>query len=79
MILAKPDDAKLYFERDMEFAEAFSIGSGDAAVFTTRSPNKQTPNEDAAALIPFDEDSCVLVVADGVGGGIEQYWRRKRR
>ncbi len=68
MILAKPDDAKLYFESDMESAEAFSIGSGTAAVFTRRSPGKQTPNEDAAALIPFDADSCVLVVADGVGG-----------
>jgi len=68
VILAKPDDAKLYFERDMDGAEAFSIGSGAAAAFTRRSPEKQTPNEDAAALIPFDADSCVLVVADGVGG-----------
>lgn len=68
MILEKPDDAKLYFERDMESAEAFSIASGTAAVFTRRSPLKQTPNEDAAALIPFDAETCVLVVADGVGG-----------
>jgi len=68
VILEKPDDAKLYFERDMDRAEVFLIGSGTAAVFTRRSPQKQTPNEDAAALIPFDSDTCVLVVADGVGG-----------
>ena len=68
MILSKPDDAKLYFERDMECAETFSIGGGNATVLTRSSPDKETPNEDAAALIPFDADSCVLVVADGVGG-----------
>ena len=68
MRLEIPDDAKLYFECDMERTETFSIGGGTAAVFTCGSPDKQTPNEDAAALIPFDAESCVLVVADGVGG-----------
>ena len=68
MILENPDDAKLYFECDMEETETFSIGGGTAAVFTRRGPDKETPNEDAAALIPFDAESCVLVVADGVGG-----------
>jgi serine/threonine protein phosphatase PrpC len=41
---------------------------GQAAVFTAKSPDKPTSNEDAAALIPFDDSSGVLVVADGVGG-----------
>ena len=68
MSLANPDDAKLYFERDMERTETFSIGGGTATVFTRSSPDKETPNEDAAALIPFNTESCVFVVADGMGG-----------
>lgn len=37
-------------------------------VQTTRCPEKQSPNEDAAAIIPV-ADGAVLVVADGMGGG----------
>jgi serine/threonine protein phosphatase PrpC len=42
--------------------------SGTAAVFTTRSPQKETPNEDVAALWPAGQSSGVLAVADGLGG-----------
>jgi serine/threonine protein phosphatase PrpC len=41
---------------------------GFAAAFSTRCPGKATPCEDYAALIPYDEQSGVLVVADGMGG-----------
>lgn len=41
---------------------------GEAAVFTSRSPSKTTPNEDVAAIVPCNNDSCVLIVADGMGG-----------
>jgi serine/threonine protein phosphatase PrpC len=41
---------------------------GTAAVFTTRSPQKETPNEDVAALWPASPTSGVLAVADGLGG-----------
>lgn len=44
------------------------FGGGLAAAFTRRCPGKQSPNEDSAAVIPFTEDSGLLVVADGVGG-----------
>ncbi len=43
--------------------------AGDGAVlFSARAPDKLTFNEDSAAVIPVDETSGVLVVADGLGG-----------
>ncbi|MDH5614438.1 MAG: protein phosphatase 2C domain-containing protein [Gammaproteobacteria bacterium] len=48
--------------------DLFSIASGQATVFSASNPFKETPNEDCAALIPVNDNSCVLVVADGVGG-----------
>jgi serine/threonine protein phosphatase PrpC len=37
-------------------------------VRSVRAPDKETPNEDAAAVIQVGADSLVLAVADGVGG-----------
>jgi len=37
-------------------------------VFTHRSPAKDTVNEDCAGLIPYDKNSGVLIIADGLGG-----------
>jgi len=44
-----------------------SLPHGDVCVRSVRSPDKDTPNEDAAAIIQVGEDSLVLAVADGVG------------
>jgi serine/threonine protein phosphatase PrpC len=52
----------------MAEAEVASFAGGAAAVFSARCPDKATPNEDAAALIPFGDGTGVLVEADGVGG-----------
>ena len=41
---------------------------GLVCVRSLRSPEKETPNEDAAAVIQVGQDSLVLAVADGVGG-----------
>jgi serine/threonine protein phosphatase PrpC len=41
---------------------------GRVSVRSVRSPDKETPNEDAAALIPVGDTALVLAVADGVGG-----------
>jgi len=38
------------------------------ALFSARAPGKQTVNEDALAIIPVNEQSVVLAIADGVGG-----------
>lgn len=42
--------------------------NGTAVVYTHRSPDKTTVNEDCAALIPFNDNAGVLVIADGLGG-----------
>ena len=41
---------------------------GHAVVYTHRSPDKETVNEDCAALIPYNNDTGILVIADGLGG-----------
>jgi PPM family protein phosphatase len=41
---------------------------GQVCVRTLRSPEKETPNEDAAAVMQIGPDALVLAVADGVGG-----------
>ncbi len=58
----------LLLEAQMEEAAAFEFLGGTAAVFSTRSPQKDTPNEDVAAIWPVDQTSGVLAVADGLGG-----------
>lgn len=68
MALESPQDAKLYLDQNMVDAEAHPLGGGLAAVYSARCPGKDTPNEDAAALIPLDVQCAVLVVADGLGG-----------
>ena len=60
--------ARLFAQQNMSEGELHFLAGGTAAVFTTRSPLKETVNEDAAALIPFGEDGGVCVVADGLGG-----------
>ena len=61
-------DARLFFDQNMVEAAVEPIATGVAAVYSARCPGKDTPNEDAAGLIPFDAHSGVLVVADGLGG-----------
>jgi len=58
----------LFLEASMDAVEVREFAGGEACIFTTPSPDKETPNEDAAALLPFDAQSGALVVADGVGG-----------
>ena len=44
------------------------LPQGMVALRSLRSPEKDTPNEDAAAIIWLSDDALVLAVADGVGG-----------
>lgn len=46
----------------------YDLPHGIVCVRSLRSPDKSTPNEDAAAVIQIGADSLVLAVADGVGG-----------
>jgi serine/threonine protein phosphatase PrpC len=47
-----------------------SLPHGEVCVRSIRSPDKQTENEDSAAIIQLGDDSLVLAVADGVGGSV---------
>jgi len=51
----------------VEAAALHEIGRGRAAIFSAACPGRAGGNEDAAALIPLDEGSAVLAVADGLG------------
>ena len=53
---------------DDEEAEIISLEHGELICFSDRSPIKETPNEDSLAIIPVDDETTVLVVADGMGG-----------
>src|SRR5215831_9124911 len=53
-------------EHESEHADA-TLPLGEVCVRSVRSPDKTTPNEDAAAVIQVGADSLVLAVADGVG------------
>lgn len=63
-----PGKAHLFFEQDLLEGSLLPLAGGMAALYTKRSPEKETPNEDAIAIIPTGPDSGVLAVADGLGG-----------
>lgn len=65
--LAK-DEARLFFEQELLDDAIFEIGGGVLALHSSRSPNKDTPNEDAAGIVSAGSDGAVLAVADGLGG-----------
>ena len=65
---ANLESAKVYSQQDLGHADRYRFCGGEAVIFTHSAPDKTTGNEDAAALLPLDEHSGVLIVADGVGG-----------
>jgi len=68
MPIETTDRACFFLDLDLQEAQVQPIASGVAVVYTARCPDKETPNEDAAALITCGPKSGVLAVADGFGG-----------
>ncbi|MCA9109538.1 MAG: serine/threonine-protein phosphatase [Planctomycetaceae bacterium] len=60
--------AHLLMQHERTEPMSCAVAAGKAVLFSARSPDKLTSNEDSAAVIPVDETSGVLVVADGLGG-----------
>jgi serine/threonine protein phosphatase PrpC len=58
----------LLIEAQLSDVASIDFLGGTAAIFSTRSPQKETPNEDVAAIWPMGPTSGVLAVADGLGG-----------
>jgi len=54
-------------ENDNECVD-LTLPVGQISVRSYRAPDKESKNEDAAAVIPFGRSALVLAVADGVGG-----------
>jgi len=60
--------ARILTDADMGEGELLPFAGGEVALYSARSPDKESKNEDAAALILIDSEQGVLAVADGVGG-----------
>jgi len=58
----------LFLGQDEDEPKMFDFAGGHAAVFSRRAPDKESMNEDAAALIQVDDHRAALIVADGCGG-----------
>jgi PPM family protein phosphatase len=61
-------DVQQFLNLEIVPGEVSAFAGGSVAVYSARCPDKQTPNEDAAVLIPFNGHAGVLAVADGLGG-----------
>jgi serine/threonine protein phosphatase PrpC len=57
-----------YCLADLEAPLKQELLGGQLFLYTHRSPDKETVNEDCVAVLPYNEDKAVLVVADGLGG-----------
>jgi serine/threonine protein phosphatase PrpC len=62
----KVGNARLFLNNEESFD--LEIAGGNVSVRSLRAPDKEGPNEDAAAVIPVGDRAVVLAVADGVGG-----------
>ena len=63
-----PMISRTWFKEVASNAEQISFCGGTAVGCSFRSPDKETHNEDAAALIELSPNHGVLAVADGIGG-----------
>ncbi len=62
-----PSPPSIFANANMETPARVVLPTGAAVVFTTPSPDRETANEDSAAVAAVGSCS-VLIVADGVGG-----------
>ena len=60
----------IYVAQDMAEPECAQRLDGTVVVFSARCPGKTTDNEDAAAVVQSNSGGGVLIVADGMGGGV---------
>ena len=61
---------RVYTGQDLIDGELHPLASGLVAVYTAKAPDAEegAVNEDSCAIIPYDDVSGVVVVADGAGG-----------
>ena len=61
-------EARRFSAEERLEAAFFSLAGGEAGLHSSKSPVRETPNEDSATVIAMGEDCGVLAVADGLGG-----------
>lgn len=61
-------DSHIFVDVDFSKSERFAFAGGEATVVSVRKPERDGPNEDAAALISVGPNAGVAVVSDGAGG-----------
>ncbi len=61
-------EAVAVFDGELARPNVVVAESGVAAIVSVRSPAKESPNEDAAAVIPIAGGGVAIAVADGCGG-----------
>lgn len=60
---------RLITEGKMSEAELLALDGAQVAVFSNSCPPGERTNQDSAAVVQIDEQTFLLVVADGMGGG----------
>lgn len=66
--VATADGSHLFTACQMDACELVPAALGEVAVFSRRSPDKESSNEDSALVLVLPGARCLLAVADGVGG-----------
>ena len=66
--LKKLETSLLPNEDTMDGPEYYETGAGRMVIYTRSSPDKDNPNQDRLAVIPFGDNSLILMIADGAGG-----------
>lgn len=56
-----------YTQSELESPELLNLGFGKAVVFSDKSPDKDSANEDSVALFELGNRAAVFLVADGLG------------
>ena len=59
--------AHTYTQSELESPELLNLGYGQAVVFSDKSPDKDSANEDSVALFELGNQTAVFLVADGLG------------
>jgi serine/threonine protein phosphatase PrpC len=60
--------SQLFCDGRSDLVDSLAVCGGTAAVYSSRSPEKETPNEDAAGVVQNGNNVGCLIVADGLGG-----------
>jgi serine/threonine protein phosphatase PrpC len=64
----RPEDLVVLDGATAPDRQSLYAAGGSLVAFTSRSPDKESENEDTVGIIPWGPQAAVLVIADGAGG-----------